>query len=305
MNKNKYIIKILKYFVVFLIFFFILRYLYLNINSFDFSNIAFKFNYLLLSITIYIFYLILNAIIWYVITRQNNCEITLFETVKLRIYSDFGKYIPGKVFTYGILLYGYGQKNISKKKIAVCSFLELILSILSAIIISLISISSTDLKELNNYKFVLLILVFFCIIIIHPKVLQNIANFFLKKLHKEPIENTSTYRNSITILIFYIINWLVFGLALYFFINSFYDFPFKFFLYSTGAFTMAGIIGLLAVFAPAGLGVREGIIIIVLSYIIPAPIASIISLSSRIWLTFCELFLLAIIYCISLIKSKN
>lgn len=305
MIKNKLTIKILKYFFVFLIFFYIARYLYININLIDLNNIIFKFDFLLFSIIFYLFYHLFNETIWYIITKQNNCEINFFDTLKLRIYSNFGKYIPGKMFTYGILLYGYEKKNISKKKIAICSFLELILSILSAIIISLISIFSTDLKELNNYKFVLLILVFFCIIIIHPKVLQNIANFFLKKFHKKPIENTSTYRNSITILIIYIINWLVFGLAFYFFINSFYDFPFKFFLYSTGAFTMAGIIGLLAIFTPAGFGVREGVLIIVLSYIIPVPIASIISLSSRIWLTFCEILLFAIIYGISLLNLKK
>jgi len=69
-------------------------------------------------------------------------------------------------------------------------------------------------------------------------------------------------------------------------------------MFITGATVGAGIIGLFAFFVPAGLGVREGVMVFMLSFLMPPAMAGIIALSSRIWLTFAEVFLFGIIYII-------
>jgi Uncharacterised protein family (UPF0104). len=301
--KNKRIIILLKYLVALLIFFFIFRFLYLNINSLSAYPIHFDYRNLLYASILYFFFTINNTTIWYLITKLNTCNINLFETIKIRVYSEFGKYIPGKIFSYGILLYSYEKRNISKKMIAVCSFQELIISTLAVIIISLISVIFTNINEINKYKIILIIILIFFFIILHPKILLNISNFLFKLLKKESIETPFSFWNTFLVLVLYIINWLIFGLAFYFFINAIIDFSLNNFLYSTGAFAISGLIGLLAVFAPAGLGVREGILILILSYIIPSAVASIISITSRIWITLADIFLFLAIFILS--KFKN
>jgi len=52
---------------------------------------------------------------------------------------------------------------------------------------------------------------------------------------------------------------------------------------------MAGVAGLLAIFAPAGLGVREGVLMIILPGVIGTEAAIVVSLASRIWFTAAEL----------------
>jgi uncharacterized membrane protein YbhN (UPF0104 family) len=55
-------------------------------------------------------------------------------------------------------------------------------------------------------------------------------------------------------------------------------------------------LGLIAVFAPMGLGVREGILVYFLSYLMPSAVAVVISILTRLWMTFIEIGLIGMIY---------
>lgn len=303
--ERKTVIKFVKYTLVLLMFFFIIKFLYANINTLNFDEIHFNYFYLGLSVLIYLAHILCNAVIWYFITKQNQCNMGFFETLKVRIFSDFGKYIPGKVFAYGILFYSYDQKAISKKKIMFCSFQELILGTLAAVIIALVSIFFSDIAILHKYNLIFLGLAIICFVIMHPVILKFITNFFLRTFKKESISITSTYSQMLIILGLFLVSWLVFGWAFYFFINSFFQYSINSYFFTTGAFAIAGLIGFVALFAPAGIGVREGILIFILTFIFPAAIATLISLISRIWMTICELLLLGIVFSLTYTKNRK
>jgi uncharacterized membrane protein YbhN (UPF0104 family) len=63
-----------------------------------------------------------------------------------------------------------------------------------------------------------------------------------------------------------------------------------------GALAFSNILGIVAIFAPSGLGVREGALVYLLSFIMPGSIAVIISILSRIWTTLIEMVLIGGIY---------
>jgi uncharacterized membrane protein YbhN (UPF0104 family) len=56
------------------------------------------------------------------------------------------------------------------------------------------------------------------------------------------------------------------------------------------AYTISYLLGYLALFAPAGLGVREGAMMTVLTYagLATRPEAALVALTSRVWLTLLE-----------------
>lgn len=56
-----------------------------------------------------------------------------------------------------------------------------------------------------------------------------------------------------------------------------------------GCFALAGVAGLLAFFAPGGLGVREGVIMVVLTPMMGPETAIVVSLAYRLWLTLGQL----------------
>jgi len=103
----------------------------------------------------------------------------------------------------------------------------------------------------------------------------------------------------------YFCAWGVMGLGFYFCASSIYPLPLVDYLYVSGAFSLATIIGILSLFAPSGIGVREGVIIATMSQIVSSGIASIIAIIARIWATSSELFWVGVVYVISLFFGKE
>lgn len=81
-------------------------------------------------------------------------------------------------------------------------------------------------------------------------------------------------------VLIYVANWMIFGLAFLVFINAMFDVGLRYVIYLAGSFSFASLIGMLSVFVPSGLGVREGILIFMLSQIMPVEVAIIISVSA-------------------------
>jgi uncharacterized membrane protein YbhN (UPF0104 family) len=134
------------------------------------------------------------------------------------------------------------------------------------------------------------------LIALHPKVIGWLVRITARVLRRPVFDVTLTYPQLLRYLGLYVINWLLFGVALYVFIRSFYPLELSSILYLTGAFSFAGMMGIVAVFAPSGLGVREGILALFLGQVMPVPVALVVSVASRVWLTIIELGSAGLVY---------
>lgn len=50
-------------------------------------------------------------------------------------------------------------------------------------------------------------------------------------------------------------------------------------------YTLAGILGILAVFVPSGIGVREAVIVLICSRMMPVEVATVVAINARLWAT--------------------
>ena len=69
------------------------------------------------------------------------------------------------------------------------------------------------------------------------------------------------------------------GVGFYLFVTSVYPVMPDYILFLTGALAVSSMLGLMAIFAPSGLGVREGALVYLLSFIMATPIAVIVLFS--------------------------
>ena len=86
-------------------------------------------------------------------------------------------------------------------------------------------------------------------------------------------------------------------------VYSIYPIPVSELLYVSGVFGLSIMIGIISLFAPSGIGVRESIQLIGLSLIIPKEFAAIIIIVSRLWTTCSELILIMAATLVN--KGKN
>jgi len=271
----KLISKILIYFSLI----FVGIYLY-NHQNIEIPNIK-SLPFFVLSIIFLVFGFLLQAKVWQsLLIMKAKCKNCDFRFAFISEYlSIFNKYIPGKIWTIiGPSAYVSNNTAIPLRQTTYIATFFQILIIWSGIVISFVGLK----PFLNFYEYGLLI--FFTIVItiaIFNKQLFGYLSILLKKILKLDLEYFAP-KYYVSSILYLFLQWIVWGIGFIFLIKAFYTIHFAFDLLII--FPVAGTLGLLAVIAPGGLGVREGVIIVLLmQYGLKVEEATIISILSRIW----------------------
>lgn len=93
--------------------------------------------------------------------------------------------------------------------------------------------------------------------------------------------------------------WGGLGISLFFFSQMFYSVNFRDMPYLCALFSFAYASGIIAIFSPGGVGIREGILAFGLAQIMPASLAGTLALTARIWFTLVEFILLGTVLTIT------
>ncbi len=245
---------------------------------------------------------------WYLITIKLRIAVSLPETLMSWFYSQLGKYLPGKVWIFLGRYYFYDSKGKSRKALTAALYFETVTLMMGAGLVSLFSflffkqVKSFYLGTLSIGLIPIFILAF---IFLHPKVLEKIFNQILRLLRKEPVAITISYSEVLWILGVCVLSWVAGGIGFYFFVDGVFPICSRYFLFLTGALAISSTLGLLAIFAPSGLGVREATLVYLLSYVMPPPVAVILSVLTRIWMTVIEIALIGVVYLIAQFRKRS
>jgi glycosyltransferase 2 family protein len=294
LRENK--VLLIKGFFVIIVFLFISNYVLKNLDELISSDISFNLYYLATSLLLTVFFVFNYSLIWQYITIKNGCSIELGKAITIRVYSEFGKYVPGRALGLAMVLFFYGRDNKNKKVVGYCLFLEYLTVILAAVFVFLCSIFFVDIDAFARYKGLSVTLLGVLSVAMHPKILERCMNTVLKRTRYGGVVFDITYAQVLVITLLHVMNWVLLGVALFLFANSAYPVPLEHFAYIVGLLTLASFSGLISLFTPAGLGVREGIMIFLLGVIMPKTVASVISIGSRLLLVAAEAILLGIVY---------
>lgn len=297
-----------KYAFLILVVIFMARYFYRNYDSY--KNLDMDINWWVFTgaVLFYFLYKVTLASLWHYMTKLNQCGIGYFKAVTAYLYSILGKYIPGKVFMLLARVPAYEEAGAPLRKVTICFFLENICTLLGAAFLFLISLFFFPNELLSDYKWVTIGLVVLFFICINPKIINFFLRFLEKFTKKKDLVIPITYRQMIKVVLLFICNWLVVGVGFYMLTCSIYPVPPSEFLYVAGIYGLSCIIGILAVFAPSGIGVREGIMLLGLGLVMPQEYAVIISIVSRLWQTVAELILIGIAFVVNKVmemRKKN
>src|SRR4030042_1546391 len=291
----------LKWIIVFAIFVFLGKMVWNNWNQVKDVPFTLQLIPFILSTLIFAFSYFIQVWAWYMITLKMGIAIPIRETLESWFYSQLGKYLPGKIWVLLTRIYYYESRGKSKKSISVALYFEMVTILMAGGFIFLASlIFFGERWPIYSWRQSgwLILLFLLGLVILHPSLLQKILNWVLVRLNKEPISLSISYLDVLWILFICIVAWMVGGIGFYLFIDSVYPVAPQFILFLTGALAISSTLGLVAIFAPSGLGVREGALVYLLSFVMATPVAVIISILTRIWMTLIEIGLIGMIYLI-------
>jgi hypothetical protein len=206
---------------------------------------------------------------------------------------QLGKYLPGKLWTVigysGIAKYFRIPVKISGPGVFVLTGWGLVGASLLGVVLFLLNPAILSKQELLNIC-LLLAIVILLFIFLHPRLYLRIVNVVLILFKQPPISLNFPWRTMMGIVgaAFILNSFYFFGLALIIF--SIVELPVFVLPILVGIFCLANVVGFLALFAPAGIGVREGILLLVLGPLVGAGIASVIAILSRLIQTVVDIF---------------
>lgn len=278
--------------LVVIIFYFIGRVIYREWDKFSEYNWTPNLLWLISSIILSFILYILVAYGWTLILGMIGVKLGWRKGISIYLLSIFGRYIPGGIWTMLGRLYLCRLEGIPDSRSSMSILLEQAYPIVSAGIVFAGSLLLWDDAGSVSRVLPLIILLPLFIIFLHPKPFLKVMNPLLARFGKGPVNISLSFSNMLFLGVYYSFYWLIAGTAFYFFIRAFYPLEIYYIFILSGIYAISFVAGFLAFFMPAGLGVREGSLTLLLSLFIPMPVAIGVSLLSRLWLIGAELIIL-------------
>lgn len=306
-KRKKKIQSACKYVFLVLVVIFMYRFFKRNINDIRDANITINWKTFIVSLCIYFVYKTTQASLWHYITVLDNCAIAHGKAVTTYLYSTLGKYIPGKVFTLAARFPAYDEQGVPMRKVTICFLLENLCTLFGAAFLFVISLFFFPNDIIKDYRYLIVVCIIAFFICINPKIINFFLGILEKITHKKDLVIEINYISMIKIVVLFIFNWIIAGIGFYMLVNSFVPISPSKMLYVGGIFGLAVTVGFFAVFAPSGIGVREAVMIFgftTMTNLMPAGMAGVVAVVSRLWVSVAELILIAAAAIINKIVKK-
>jgi hypothetical protein len=246
------------------------------------------YRYLLASSAIYPVSFLLVASVWSLVIGRLGGFSDYRGNLQIYCYSGLIKYIPGTFWYVLGRAYFYEKKGIAKSLTALGSLWELALAAFSGLVVYLPLMMYSRQAYSGPLNYLLLLLVPLGFVVLYPSGFSAALKYVLKKR----AENISLIRrrDSLTWIALYAFAWLLGGLAFYLQVNMIFPVPLAHLPAMASFLVISGVISHLVFFIPAGLGIREVSLSLLMSSYVPFGIAVVIALIFRLWMTLSEVF---------------
>jgi len=307
----KYFRFTIKALLVAIILFFIIRNLYSNWDKL--GEFGFRPNYPYLFLSLIVLLLAWVATVWSLqrLFAAFDYDIPFSDVYTIYFRSIIGKYLPGKLWQIAGSTYLAAKKGIPEG-ISVTSFvLGQVYSVLSGLTLvgcvvafGVLEGSKGLMSTLRwtSIPTVALILIF----ALKPNLIERPMNLALRLFNRKSVRIKLKLSKAVEIFLLFGGCWFVFGFGFWLFTNSLASANFSLYIDLTAIHSAAMVIGFLSVFAPGGLGVREGILMLFLSSFneFPTPLPSAIALGFRLMVTLSELISISFTWTVERILKR-
>ena len=219
--------------------------------------------------------------------------------VKVFLYSWLGRYVPGKV-AYLVGRFYLGRSAGAQTSALVSSMAyENVLILLTAMVLSAVLLVPSLAIESESFWPYLALPAAAAggIVLIQPPVLQRVLHLAMRFTGRDlPGEWILPPQRMARTVAFSTVVFCSSGLGFYLLVASLTDYPVRYLPLAMGTMTLGAVVGTLSILTPAGLGVREGVIVGILQFTMPVELAVLVSVVARIWATAVDMALVSLCF---------
>ena len=234
----------------------------------------------------------LSLAVWWVTSiRLMKGSLGWAQGTHIWVYAQLAKYLPGGIWPYASRMVAAGKAGVPRSCAALSLVVETVLRVQAAIIVFLVSLPFWPMNRWSPGQLTLIAIALLAsFALLDPRLLNKVLGLGSRALRRPAVSITSLeYKHLVGLLAGHILTLVGVGSAFYALVSSVHAMSASAALPLTGMLAIAVILGFLNPLTPQGLGTREGLLTLFLSYYMPLPVAIVIALLTRLWMIVAEL----------------
>jgi len=244
---------------------------------------------LLASAALALVHLPITALIWREALRFLGLPVPRRWSVKTYLLAQLGRYVPGGIWDVAGRMVLSSDRGLPKGPVSVSILVEMVLGVVTGAMIFLFSLLFWDRALPPEALYVAVGFVLVGLLVLHPALLGPVLSLAARLLRRDTVPLPLRYSQVLLLAAYHLLARLVIGLAFFLFAAALVPLDWHLMPVFAGIFVAAWVMGFVVVFAPQGLGVREGVMVFLLSFYMPVAAASVIAMAFRLWLSLRDL----------------
>lgn len=226
--------------------------------------------------------------IWRFILSSLGGDLAWKRAAQVWFLSNIVRYIPGNIWQFLGMAELAADDGVSRITTFASIALHQALGTAAGIVLAAVYFSVAGkgvfLAAIRPILWLVPLGLFFC----HPRVLEWTLNQLLRLAKRPQIHVSLTWRQIWLVLLGYLGVWLIMGIAFALLAASLTPLTSSLLPALVATWAAAYVIGYLSLLTPSGLGVREGVMVLLLAPLLPAPAPTVIALAARLWMVVAE-----------------
>ncbi len=223
---------------------------------------------------------VLSFVIWRGTLAVLGSRLAPRPAARLFFVTQLGKYLPGAVWPVVAQMRLGKELGVPKQRMGLAFLLTLGLSTLVGVLVGAAALPAL-LRAEGRVVLLGLLAVPVLLALLVPRVLNALLGTGLRVLRRPGLERPLHERDVLRGVASTLLFWLVYGGHVWLLAVGLGADPLRALPVAIGGFAIAFSLGPLLVVLPAGAGVREAVLIVVLLVVLPAPDAAAVALTSR------------------------
>jgi uncharacterized membrane protein YbhN (UPF0104 family) len=231
--------------------------------------------------------LVCTLLAWRAVLRGMGDDVPIRPAARIFFLGQLGKYVPGSVWALVSQMELGKAYGLRRNKVATAGVLGIVISVAVALVLALLVVPATLSSGSAGYAAFVLLLIPLAIVL-HPRVLTALVQRTLRLLRRPELDAELTGSMILEVALLSAANNVLLGLEVWQLAVDLGGHGWALVWLSIGAYSLAASAGVIAIPLPAGAGLREAILVLLLAPKIGTASATVVAIVARLIATIAD-----------------
>ncbi|MEX2158349.1 MAG: lysylphosphatidylglycerol synthase domain-containing protein [Dehalococcoidia bacterium] len=255
--------------------------------------------------------IMMRSIVWWDLTGYfaGDARPPYPRMAKVFLYSWIGRYVPGKVaYLVGRFYLGRAAGVPSRALVGGIAYENVLVLIMAMVLSALLLVPSLAVESESFWPYLALpAAAIGGVALLHPAVLSRVLRLAMRLTGRDLPDSDWILpaRRMARTLALSAIVFSLSGVGFYLMVASLTNYPARYLPLAAGAMTLGAVVGSISIITPAGLGVREGVLVGILQFTMPRELAVLVAVVARVWATVVDLALVGLCFAFDYVSGDR